>query len=91
MSHRSGGDRRAQSYMHNAAMTQAGSVFETNLDLMREDLRREGYDDTNLNDFQMQDIADEMGEVEFLCTAWNRAVRLLCEEHRVPTLRKDPV
>ena len=63
--------------------------FPTLLDLSRGDIRNSGYDETEVPDDEIGIIAEQMGDVDFLCEAWHHAVRLLCDEHNIPKLRKE--
>ena len=64
----------------------ADQYFDTFLDLNREDLRRNGYDDGDVPDNTLRDMAEEMAEVDFLADAWHRAICLLCKERGIPRL-----
>jgi len=56
-----------------------GRTFDTFLDLSREDVRGEGYDDKELSDPEMSMLAEDMAQEEPLMEAWHDALSELLE------------
>ncbi len=66
-----------------------GKMFDTFLDLSREDVRHEGYDDKELSDDDMVAIAEDMAQEDTLMEAWHDALSELLRARGVPAYDPD--